>query len=68
VPTRSPEEIRHSIRRTRAELAGSVEELRLKVHVLTDWRRQLQEHRAVAIGIAAVAGFAIGRRLFGHRD
>jgi Protein of unknown function (DUF3618) len=60
MPTRSPEEIRGSIERTRRELAVSVDELRTKVQVLTDWRRQLNEHRTVAIVGAAVIGFAVG--------
>jgi 50S ribosomal subunit-associated GTPase HflX len=60
MPTRSPEEIRGSIERTRRELAVSVEELRSKVQVLTDWRRQLREHRTAAIVGAALVGFAVG--------
>ena len=71
MPTRSPDEIRGSIERTRRELAVSVEELRTKVQVLTDWRRQLDEHRNAAIIGAAVIGFAIGgglRALRRRRD
>jgi hypothetical protein len=60
MPTRSPEEIRGSIERTRRELAVSVEELRTKVQVLTDWRRQISEHRTAAIVGAALIGFAVG--------
>ena len=60
MPTRSPQEIRASIERNRRELAGSVEDLRVRVHVLTDWRRQINEHRTVAIASAAVLGFVIG--------
>jgi dienelactone hydrolase len=60
MPTRSPEEIRGSIERTRRELAVSVDELRTKVQVLTDWRRQLSEHRTVAIVGAVAIGFAVG--------
>jgi len=60
VATRSPDEIRGSIERTRRELAVSVDDLRTKVQVLTDWRRQLSEHRTSAIVGAAVVGFAIG--------
>ena len=58
--TRSPQEIRASIERNRRELVGSVEDLRVKVHVLTDWRRQINEHRTAAIAGAAVLGFVIG--------
>ena len=71
MPTRSPDEIRGSIERTRRELAVSVEKLRTKVQVLTDWRRQLDEHRNAAIIGAAVIGFAIGgglRALRRRRD
>jgi hypothetical protein len=31
---------------------------------MTDWRRQLNEHRGVAIGAAVAVGFLVGRRLF----
>jgi hypothetical protein len=58
--TRSPEEIRGSIERTRHDLAVSVEELRAKVNHLTDWRRQVREHRTAVIVGTAVVGFAIG--------
>ena len=58
--TRSPQEIRASIERNRRELAGSVEDLRVKVHVLTDWRRQINEHRTAVIAGAAVLGFVVG--------
>ena len=67
MPTRSPQEIRGSIERTRGELAASVEELRVKMHVMTDWRRQIDEHRTAAIAVAAVAGFLVGRRLLRRR-
>ena len=39
---------------------GSVEDLRVKVKVLTDWRRQINEHRTAVIAGAAVLGFVIG--------
>jgi hypothetical protein len=58
--TRSPEEIRGSIERTRHDLAVSVEQLRGKVHALTDWRRQVSEHRTPVIVGATVIGFAVG--------
>ena len=58
--SRSPEEIRLSIETTREELAFSVNDLRSKVTELTDWRKQLAEHRQQAIVGAAVAGFVIG--------
>jgi hypothetical protein len=58
--TRSPEEIRGSIERTRHDLAVSVEALRSKVHALTDWRRQVNEHRTAVVVGATVIGFAVG--------
>lgn len=58
--TQSPELIRASIEETRRELAFSVNDLRSKVAELTDWRRQLAEHRTQALVGAAVAGFVIG--------
>ena len=67
MPTRSPDEIRGSIERTRRDLAVTVEELRNKVQVLTDWRRQVSEHRAAAQIGAAVLGFAIGGGIAGLR-
>jgi transposase-like protein len=68
MPTRSPEEIRRSIVEARQDLAGSVEELRTRVRVLTDWRRQINEHRGAAIATAAVVGFVVGRKLFRRRS
>jgi hypothetical protein len=58
--TRSPAEIRVSIERRRHDLAVSVEELRAKVQYLTDWRRQVREHRTAVIIGTAVVGFAVG--------
>ena len=60
MPTRNPQEIRASIERNRRELVGSVDELRTKISVLTDWRRQINEHRTAAIAGAAVLGFVVG--------
>jgi dienelactone hydrolase len=57
---RSPTEIRSSIETTRRELAFSVNDLRSKVSVVTDWRRPLAENRQAAVVGAAVAGFVIG--------
>jgi Protein of unknown function (DUF3618) len=59
-PGRSAAEIRRDIDLQRADLGRSVEVLRTKVAELTDWRRQISEHkRELAIG-AAVVGFAVG--------
>jgi hypothetical protein len=58
--TRTAEQIRTDIQRQREELGTSVEALRGRVTELTDWRRQIRDHkRELAIG-AAVVGFAIG--------
>lgn len=57
---RSPEEIRLSIEETRRELTYSLNDLQGKVRELTNWRRQLAEHKRNAIVGAAVAGFVIG--------
>ena len=59
-PVRSSAEIRADIERQREELSHSVEALRSRVTELTDWRRQIREHRRELIIGAAVAGFAIG--------
>ncbi len=59
-PGRTSDQIRADIERHRGELSYSVEALRNKVAELTDWRRQIREHRReLAIG-AAVVGFAVG--------
>jgi hypothetical protein len=60
MPTRSPEEIRLSVQETRRELEFSLNDLQSKVHELTDWRRQIAEHRREIVIGAAVAGFVIG--------
>jgi hypothetical protein len=57
---RSPEEIRGSIERNRQELGTAVEQLRVEVVRLTDWRGQLRQYeREVLIG-AGIAGFVLG--------
>lgn len=65
--SRNAEQIRADIQREREELGRSVEALRGRVNELTDWRRQVREHkRELAIG-AAVVGFAIGGLLARRR-
>jgi len=59
---RSPAEIRRDIDLQREQLGTSVEALRVRVTELTDWRRQVNEHRSQLIVGAAVVGFAIGVR------
>jgi len=60
VPGRSPTEIRRDIDAQRQDLGRSVEALRSRVAELTDWRRQVKEHRSQLVVGAAVAGFAVG--------
>jgi hypothetical protein len=61
-PGRTPEEIRRDIELKRGQLGTSVENLRGRVNELTDWRRQVEEHKEQLImGVAAV-GFFIGAR------
>jgi hypothetical protein len=60
MPGRSPAEIRRDIDLQRQDLGRSVEALRGKVAELTDWRRQVREHKQQLIVGAAVAGFALG--------
>jgi Protein of unknown function (DUF3618) len=59
-PGRSSGEIRRDIELQRQDLGRSVEALRDRVGELTDWRRQLREHRRELIIGAAAAGFLIG--------
>jgi len=59
-PGRSAAEIRRDIDLQRRDLGRSVETLRGKVTELTDWRRQVREHRSELIVGAAVVGFAVG--------
>jgi len=60
LPGRSASEIRRDIDLQRQDFGRSVEALRGRVTELTDWRRQLREHRSQLIVGAAVAGFAVG--------
>jgi len=57
---RSAAEIRAEIEVQRRDLGRSVQALRGRVAELTDWRRQIREHRRELVIGAAVAGFAIG--------
>jgi uncharacterized protein DUF3618 len=57
---RSPAEIRRDIEMQRQDLGRSVEALRGRVAELTDWRRQVREHKQQLVVGAAVVGFALG--------
>lgn len=59
-PGRSPAEIRRDIDLQRRDLGRSVEALRGRVAELTDWRRQVREHKQQLVVGAAIAGFALG--------
>jgi hypothetical protein len=61
-PGRSPAEIRGDIELKRRQLGTSVEALRGRVNELTDWRRQVEDHKQQLIIGAAAAGFLIGAR------
>lgn len=68
MPGRSAEQIRRDIDLQRQELGTSVEALRGRVTELTDWRRQVNEHKRELIIGAAAVGFLIGARMmFGRR-
>lgn len=56
---RSSEEIRASIEEQRVLLAGELEQVRTGLAEVTDWRKQLREHKREAAIVAAVAGFVV---------
>ena len=60
MPERSPAQIRQSVEETRREFEYSLNDLQTKVHEITNWRRQLVEHKREVIIGAAVAGFVVG--------
>jgi hypothetical protein len=57
---RTPDEIRDSIERNRQELGTAVEQLRVEVIRLTDWRGQLRRYEPQVLIGAGVAGFVLG--------
>ena len=59
-PGRTAAEIRRDIDVQRQDFGRSVEVLRNKVTELTDWRRQVNEHKSELVIGAAVVGFAVG--------
>jgi hypothetical protein len=60
MPGRSAAQIRGDVAFQRQDLGRSVEALRERVTDLTDWRRQVREHRRELLLGAAVAGFLVG--------
>ena len=66
-PGRSADQIRRDIDVQREQLGTSVEALRGRVTELTDWRRQVREHKQQLVVAAAVVGFAIGARAMFRR-
>jgi hypothetical protein len=68
MPGRSSEQIRRDIDVQRQQLGTSVNALRGRVTELTDWRRQVREHKRELIIGAAAVGFLIGARaMLGRR-
>ena len=67
LPGRTAAQIRSDIQLEREQLGRSVEALRGRVAELTDWRRQVREHRSQLIVGAAVVGFAVGVLAFRRR-
>ena len=74
MPSRTPDEIRASMERNRQELGTAVEQLRVEVVKLTDWRSQLKRYEPQVLIGAGVVGFvlgggiaAIGALTFGRR-
>ena len=59
-PARTPEQIRDSMERNRAELGTAVEQLRVEVVKLTDWRGQIRPYQTQVMIGAGVAGFVLG--------
>jgi hypothetical protein len=66
-PGRSAAEIRRDIDIQRQTLGTNVEALRGRVTALTDWRRQVEEHKQQLIIGAAAVGFLVGIKLMRRR-
>jgi hypothetical protein len=66
-PDRSAAEIRRDIDTQRLQLGTNVEALRGKVTEVTDWRRQVEDHKQQLIIGAAAVGFLIGIKLMRGR-
>ena len=59
-PGRSSAQIRADIEAQQQQLATSVDALRSRVTDLTDWRKQVNDHREQIVKGAVVAGFVVG--------
>jgi Protein of unknown function (DUF3618) len=66
-PGRTADEIRRDIDIQREQLGTNVEALRGKVTEVTDWRRQVEEHKQQLVIGAAAVGFLIGIKLMRSR-
>jgi hypothetical protein len=66
-PGRSAEQIRRDIEIQRQQLGTNVEALRGKYTEVTDWRRQVEEHKQQLIIGAAAVGFLVGIKLMRGR-
>ena len=66
-PGRSADQIRRDIDVQRQQLGTNVEALRAKVTEVTDWRRQVEEHKQQLIIGAAAVGFLVGIKMMRSR-
>ena len=66
-PGRSADQIRKDIDAQRQQLGTNVEALRGKVTEVTDWRKQVDDHKQQLIIGAAAVGFLIGIKLMRGR-
>jgi hypothetical protein len=62
---RTPQEVRLSVQETRRELEFSLGDLKSKIAELTDWKKQLTEHKQEALIGAAATGFVLGGGIAG---
>ena len=62
---RTPQEVRLSVQETRRELEFSLGDLKSKIAELTDWKKQLGEHKQQALIGAAATGFIVGGGIAG---
>jgi hypothetical protein len=62
---RSPQEIRVDVQEARRELEFSIGDLKGKIAELTNWKKQLSEHRREALIGAAATGFIVGGGIAG---